>query len=220
MTRPLTDLRDEILLAALPHVPFDGWTRRAMRRGAEDAGYGRADADRAFPYGAADMIAHYSDLADRQMADEFARRDIGKMKIRDRIATAIRVRLEQAAPHKDAVRRALSVLALPSNAPAAMRALYRTVDAVWIAAGDTSTDWNYYSKRGLLAGVYGTTVLCWLDDVSDGNAETWDFLDRRIADVMRVPQITERVRSAVGRMTHPFERRTYTNTGHRPGHRH
>ena len=216
MTDTLPTLRDEILLAALPHVPFDGWTHRAMRRGAQDAGYEAAAADRAFPYGAADMVAHYSDLADRRMTEELARRDIGKMKIRERIATAIRVRLEQAAPHKDAVRRALSVLALPPNAPAAMRALYRTVDAVWMAAGDTSTDWNFYTKRGLLAGVYGATVLCWLDDVSEGSAETWEFLDRRIADVMRVPQITGRVRGAFDWMARPFGGRTYTNAAHRP----
>lgn len=216
MTDALPTLRDEILLAALPHVPFDGWTRRAMRRGAQDAGYEASAADRAFPYGAADMVAHYSDLADRRMTEELARRDIGKMKIRERIAIAIRVRLEQAAPHKEAVRRALSMLALPSNAPAAMRALYRTVDAVWRAAGDASTDWNFYTKRGLLAGVYGATVLCWLDDVSEGSAETWEFLDRRIADVMRVPQITGRVRGAFDRIVRPFQGRTHTNAAHRP----
>lgn len=216
MTEPLPALRDEILLAALPHVPFDGWTRRAMRRGARDAGHDAVAADRAFPYGAADMVAHYSDLADRRMIEELERRDIRAMKVRDRIATAIRVRLEQAAPHRDAVRRALSVLALPPNAPAAARSLYRTVDAIWIAAGDTSTDWNYYTKRGLLAAVLSTTALCWLDDVSDGNAETWDFLDRRIADVMRVPQITGRVRGAFARILGPFQGRTYRSAGYRP----
>ena len=216
MTETLPTLRDEILQAALPHVPFDGWTRRAMRRGAVDAGYDTAAADRAFPYGAADIVAHYSDLSDRRMAEELAHRDLGSMKIRERIAAAIRVRLEQAAPHKEAVRRALSVLALPSNAPAALRALYRTVDAVWRAAGDTSTDWNFYTKRALLAGVYSTTVLCWLDDVSDGSAETWEFLDRRIADVMRVPQIAGRVRGAFDRVVRPFQTRTYTRAGHRP----
>jgi ubiquinone biosynthesis protein COQ9 len=216
MTETLPTLRDEILQAALPHVPFDGWTRRAMRRGAVDAGYDTAAADRAFPYGAADIVAHYSDLSDRRMAEELARRDLGSMKIRERIAAAIRVRLEQAAPHKEAVRRALSVLALPSNAPVALRALYRTVDAVWRAAGDTSTDWNFYTKRALLAGVYSTTVLCWLDDVSDGGTETWEFLDRRIADVMRVPQIAGRVRGAFDRVVRPFQTRTYTRAGHRP----
>jgi ubiquinone biosynthesis protein COQ9 len=213
MTPSLMELRDAIILAALPHVPFDGWTRRAMRQGARDAGYDDAAADRAFPYGAADMIAHYSDLADRRMAEELGRRDVGKMKVRDRIATAIRVRLEQAAPYKDAVRRALSVMALPSNAPTALRSLYRTVDAIWTAVGDTSTDWNFYSKRVLLAGVLSSTVLCWLDDTSEGHAETWGFLDRRIANVMRVPKIGERVRQGCAQLAGLFSGRRYRRAG-------
>jgi ubiquinone biosynthesis protein COQ9 len=212
MSETLTALRDEILTAALPHIPFDGWTLRAMRHGARDAGHDDAAADRAFPYGAADMIAHYSDLADRRMVAEMARRDVASMKIRDRIATAVRVRLEQAAPHREVVRRALSLLALPSNAPAGLRALYRTVDAIWIAAGDTTTDWNYYSKRGLLAGVFSTTVLYWLDDRSPDQADTWAFLDRRIADVMRVPKLTQRVQRTLGSFTHPFRGRTIKRT--------
>ena len=209
MNKSLTALRDEILLAALPHIPFDGWTSRAMRRGARDAGRDAAAAGRAFPYGAADMIAHYSDLADRQMVAEMERRGVAQMKVRERIATAIRVRLEQAEPHKDAVRRALSILALPTNAPTALRSLYHTVDAIWNAAGDTANDWNFYSKRGLLAGVFSSTVLCWLDDTSADNAETWAFLDRRVEDVMRLPKLTERVRQACGRLTRPFRGGAY-----------
>jgi len=209
MSEMLTALRAEILQAALPHIPFDGWTLTAMRQGARDVGRDERDADRAFPYGAADMITHYSDLADRWMVAELERRGVAQMKVRERIATAIRVRLERAAPHKDAARRALTVLALPPNAPAALRALYRTVDAIWIAAGDTATDWNFYSKRGLLAGVFSSTVLCWLDDTSEGHAETWAFLDRRIADVMRLPKLTERVRFVCTGLLRPIQGRPY-----------
>lgn len=209
MTPTLQTLRDEILDAALPHVPFDGWSRRAMRHGARDAGYGADDADRAFPYGAVDMIGHYSDLADRRMLAELERRNVLEMKVRDRIATAVRVRLEQAAPHKEAVRRAMSVLAFPANAPTAARLLYRTVDTIWIAAGDTATDWNFYSKRGLLAGVFSTTLLYWLDDRSEGNDATWAFLDRRIADVMRIPKLTERVRATCRQFRLPLGGRPY-----------
>jgi len=203
MTDDLMTLRDKIVEAALPHVPFDGWTPRAARRAAADLGLTQADATRAFPYGAADMVAHYSDLADRRMLAELDRRGIGTMKIRERIATAVRVRLEQAAPHREAVRRALAVLALPSNAILGGKCLYRTVDAMWVAAGDTSTDWNFYSKRSLLAGVYSSTLLCWLDDRSDGLTDTWAFLDRRIADVMRIPKLTGHVRSLVDRLPNP-----------------
>jgi ubiquinone biosynthesis protein COQ9 len=203
MTDDLMTLRDKIVEAALLHIPFDGWTPRAARRAAADLDLTQADAMRAFPYGAADMVAHYSDLADRRMLAELDRRDIGTIKIRERIATAVRVRLEQAAPHREAVRRALAVLALPSNAILGGKCLYRTVDAMWVAAGDTSTDWNFYSKRSLLAGVYSSTLLCWLDDRSDGLTDTWAFLDRRIADVMRIPKLTGRVRSFVDRLPNP-----------------
>lgn len=203
MTDDLMTLRDKIVEAALPHVPFDGWTPRAARRAAADLGLTTADAARAFPFGAADMVAHYSDLADRRMVAELDRRDIGSMKIRERIGTAVRVRLEQAAPHREAVRRALAVLALPTNTILGGKCLYRTVDAMWVAAGDRSADWNFYSKRSLLAGVYSSTVLYWLDDRSDDMADTWAFLDRRIADVMRIPKLTGRVRSFIDRLPNP-----------------
>lgn len=209
MNDTLVSLRDQILDAALPHIPFDGWSMQAMRRGARDVGLTDSDALRAFPYGAADMIVHFGELSDRRMVAEMERRGVASMKIRERIATAVRVRLEQATPHKEAARRAMTIMALPTNAPQALRSLYRTVDAIWIAAGDTATDWNYYSKRGLLAGVLSTTVLCWLDDKSDGNAVTWAFLDRRIANVMSIPRITERVQKACGRFVSPFRMRTY-----------
>lgn len=209
MTETFMDLRDRILEAALPHIPFDGWTLHAMRQGTRDAGLTESDALRAYPYGAADMIAHFSDWSDRRMVAEMARRDAASMKVRERIATAVRVRLEQLAPHKEAVRRAMTIMALPTNAPAALRSLYHTVDAIWVAAGDTATDWNYYTKRGLLAGVLSTTVLCWLDDKSEGNAETWAFLDRRIEDVMSLPKLTERVQNACGRFTAPLRVRRY-----------
>jgi ubiquinone biosynthesis protein COQ9 len=211
MTDSLTDLRDRIIEAALPHVPFDGWTMRAMRRGAQDAGLTEGDAFLAFPYGTADMVVHFSDWSDRRMVAEMERRDVAAMKIRNRIATAVRVRLEQSAPHKEAVRRALSVMALPTNAPQALRSLYRTVDAIWIAAGDTATDWNFYTKRGLLAGVLSSTVLFWLEDKSEEHADTWAFLDRRIADVMNIPKISERVQRGFSKFANPFKVRPYRN---------
>lgn len=204
MTADLMRLRDDVLRAALPHIAFDGWTDRAMRRGASDLRLDRTEADRAFPYGAADMIDCYNDLLDRDMLEELERRGIDRMKVRDRIATAVRVRLELAVRHKEAVRRAVAILALPVNARTAAISLYRTVDRIWIAAGDAATDWNFYSKRALLAGVYASTCLYWLNDKSDGAADSWAFLDRRIADVMRIPSIPGRLRSAFERFPPPF----------------
>jgi ubiquinone biosynthesis protein COQ9 len=181
-------VRTAIIDAALPHVPFDGWTQAALQLGAADAGYDKVMALRVFPGGPVEAIEFWSQLADRRMLDQLEQRDVAAMKVRERIATAVRVRLEQTAAHREAVRRALSLLALPLNAGKGPAMLWRTVDAIWYAAGDTATDFNYYTKRGLLAGVYSATVLYWLDDRSEGFQNTWSFLERRIADVMRVPQ--------------------------------
>ena len=108
------------------------------------------------------------------------------MKVRERIATAVRLRLEQVAPHREAVQRGLAFFALPQNAAIGLKCLYRTVDAIWYAAGDRATDYNFYSKRLLLAGVYSSTLLVWLNDTSEDQAETWAFLERRIAEVLQV----------------------------------
>lgn len=191
-------LRDAVLDAAMPHVPFDGWGREAAIRGAEDIGLDAAAAMRAFPDGARGMIAWHLRQADRRMAEALSGMDLASMKIRDRIATAVRVRLEQNTPHREAIRKAMTFLALPQNAPMAVQALYRTVDEMWFQAGDTATDWNFYSKRALLAGVYSSTVLFWLNDKSEDFADTWAFLDRRIADVMKVPKLTGRLSAVLG----------------------
>jgi ubiquinone biosynthesis protein COQ9 len=181
-------VRTAIIDAALPHVPFDGWTQGALQHGAVDAGYEKVMALRVFPGGPIEAIAFWSQLADRRMLAALEQRDLAAMKVRERIASAIRTRLQQSAGHREAVRRALSLLAMPLNAGTGPALLWRTVDAIWYAAGDTATDFNYYTKRGLLAGVYSATVLYWFEDRSEGFANTWAFLDRRIADVMRVPQ--------------------------------
>lgn len=197
-------IREEILLAALPHVPFDGWGQAALNRGATDAGHDLATARRLFQDGAPDMLAAHNRYADRMMLEALERRDLDAMKVRERITAAIRIRLEQNTQHREAVRRGLSVLALPQNAALATRLLYRTVDAMWYAAGDTATDYNFYSKRALLAGVYSTTLLYWLNDKSDGFEATWAFLDRRVADVLRVPKAMARVGRVLGRLPDPF----------------
>ncbi len=186
--------RRAILDRALDHVPFDGWTARTLQQGAADAGFDDTMWRRAFPGGATEAIEFWSAEIDREMAAALAEQDIGSLKIRERIAAAVRWRLETQAPHREAARRALSHLGQPQHAALGLRCLYRTVDEMWHAAGDTATDYNFYTKRGLLAGVYTSTLLFWFDDDSEDHAATWAFLDRRIADVMRVPKITGRLR--------------------------
>ncbi len=178
--------RDKLRAAALAHVPFDGWTGRALRAGADDLGLDPALAANAFPGGPAELLEAFSAEIDRAMLAALEARDLAAMKHRHRIATAVRARLELLAPHREAVRRGLSFLAGQKHAALGARCLYRSVDAIWHAAGDTSTDYNFYTKRLLLAGVYGATLLFWLNDESEGRAETWAFLDRRLAEVVRV----------------------------------
>ncbi len=179
-------LRAELLQASLAHVAFDGWSRTALRAAAGDLGVDPVLAFNAFPGGEAELIEAFSTWADHRMLDALAERDLAAMRVRERIAVAVRLRLELLDPYREAVRRGLAFLALPPNAAIGLRCLYRTVDAIWYAAGDRSTDYNFYSKRLLLAGVYSSTLLYWLDDASDGRKETWAFLERRIAEVLKV----------------------------------
>ena len=200
MTGDLQAQRDEIMLAALTHVPFDGWTRRTLEAGAADAGQPPAMALRAFPGGVPDLVDHLSDWADRRMLEALGKLDLDSMRVRDRVTAGVRARLEGLEAYREALRRLLSYLAMPQNAPLAVRLTWRTVDAIWYAAGDEAADFNYYTKRGLLASVYTTTVLYWLADTSEGAADTWAFLDRRIEGVMKVPAYTSRINEALSNL--------------------
>ena len=177
--------RRKLLEATVPHVAFDGWSDKALHAGAADIGLDQAMARNAFPGGPAELIEAFSAETDRRMLVELEKRELNAMRVRDRIAAGVRIRLELLTPHREAVQRGLSFLAQPIHAPLAIKLLCRTVDAIWYAAGDTSTDYNFYTKRLLLSGVYSSTLLFWLNDRSEGFAETWGFLDRRIDEVLR-----------------------------------
>ncbi len=198
MPETLNETRDEFLLAALPHVAFDGWTIKAMRAGAVELGRDPHDAERAFPGGPIDMIAHFTDLSDRRMVAATAKADHASMPTSERVVFAVRTRLEGNAPHREIIRRALSVLALPQNTALGVKLCYETVNIIWCALDDASMDFSYYTKRASLAAVYAATVLYWLNDDSPGFADTWRFLDRRIAEVMQIPK-------AMGRLGEAFE---------------
>jgi len=196
--------REAILKATLGHVAFDGWTRTALLAGARDAGIEQVLADNAFPGGMTELLDFYHRHADIEMVRALETHDLAGMRTRDKVALAVRLRLESNAGHREAIRQALSFLALPQNAPLGVKCLYRTVDAIWYAAGDKATDFSFYTKRALLAGVYASTVLYWLNDKSEGFAETWAFLDRRIADVMKIYEIRARFDRFAGQLPDPF----------------
>ena len=195
------DLRKELLWAVLPHVPFDGWSERSLKAGASDIAMSIATMQALVPGGGLELIELHSTAMDDEMTCRLSEQEGGVMRIRDRITFALRIRLELGAGEREAVRHGVAHLALPQNVLVGTRLLYRTVDAIWLAVGDAATDWNFYSKRGLLAGVYVSSVLFWLQDESPETEESWAFIDRRIADVMKVPQAKARL----GRLLNPFQ---------------
>lgn len=194
--RSREEQRDRLLEAALVHVPFDGWSRRALFAGAADLGLEPGVARRLFPRRGDDMLVHMERWADRQMLARVGPLD--GLRVRERIAALVRTRLEILDPHREAMRRATAARILPSNAFAACGSLWRTVDLMWSAAGDDARDASYYTKRSLLAGVWTSTFLFWLDDRSEGCADTWAFLERRIDNVMQIGRLRARFDDFVG----------------------
>jgi ubiquinone biosynthesis protein COQ9 len=179
------DPKDQILDAALSHVPFEGWSATTLKAAIAESGVAEGLAHALFPRGAVDLALAYHRRGDAQMVDELTRADLSAMRFRDRIAHAVRLRLELAGD-KELVRRGTTFFSLPLHAVEGTKAIWGTADAIWRALGDTSDDVNWYTKRATLSGVYGATVLFWLGDDSPGHENTWDFLDRRIEDVMRI----------------------------------
>jgi ubiquinone biosynthesis protein COQ9 len=189
--------RDAAIAAMLPNVPFDGWTRSALRRGLADIGVSADDASLLFPGGTADMIEAFCDFADRRMEEGAAALDPA-LRLHERVRAVIALRLEQNRPFKEAIRRALALLALPANARLAAMCTARTVDSIWHAAGDRSADFSWYTKRAILTAVYAATLLFWLRDSSDEDAATLAFLDRRLAGVGRIGSVRRRVEAMAG----------------------
>ena len=182
------DVKTRLLEAIKGHVPFDGWSPAAFAAACDEAGVEPGAARAACPRGATDLALSYHEAGDAAMRVRLAEANLGEMRYRDRIAVAVRFRLE-AVEDKELVRRGMTLFSLPHNAPDGARALWQTCDAIWDALGDTSRDVNWYTKRATLAGVYSSTLLYWLGDTSAGHAATWEFLERRIDNVMQIEKM-------------------------------
>ena len=182
---PLDQLRRRLALAVGENAVFDGWTKAAVDTAADQLGIDRAQARLAMPKSQADMVDTYIQGVDRALEAHFTAERLAAMKIREKIRSLVWRRLEVMGPAREAVRRGLAILAMPQNLPLGLRIGWRTADLMWRIAGDTSTDFNHYTKRITLGGVYASTLLVWLDDDSEGWADTAAFLDRRIDDVMK-----------------------------------
>ena len=181
---PLEQLRRRLALAVGENAVFDGWTEKAVDAAAAQLGIDPLQARLAMPKGQAAMVDLYIQEVDRSLEAWFTPKRLGGMKIREKIRALVWHRLEIMGPAREAVRRGIAILAMPQNVPLALRISWRTADLMWRIAGDTSTDFNHYTKRMTLGAVYASTLLAWLDDQSEGWSDTAAFLDRRIDNVM------------------------------------
>lgn len=186
--------RQAILAAALKRAPFEGWTRPMMARAAGEARIDDAALAAAFPGGVADLLTYWSEESDAAMAVARSSPDYVGKKVREKVASALRARLTALRPHKEAARRAAATLALPVFAPLAASLAWKTADAVWRGLGDKSTDFNFYTKRAILTGVWTSTFARWLADDSADEEPTNRFLDARIGNVMQFEKLKARVR--------------------------
>ena len=188
----MTETQDKLIDAILMHVAFDGWSDASFNAAVADAGVDPVVAKGLFPRGARDVARAWHDRGDDRMAAAFAAADLTEMRYSEKVAHAVRLRIE-AIDDKEALRRAMVQNILPLNAPHGAKMLWQTADRIWTALGDTSEDYNWYTKRMTLSGVIGSTLLFWLGDDSYDNQATWDFLDRRIGDVMTFEKVKARV---------------------------
>ena len=188
----MTDPKAELLDAALVHVAFDGWSPATFKAAIADSGVDPTVARAVCPRGAVDLAVAFHQRGDAQMVQAIKAEDQSQMRFRDRIARAVRLRLE-VTEDKEAVRRGTTLFALPPYAPDGAKLIWGTCDLIWDTLGDTSTDYNWYTKRATLSAVYSSTVLFWLGDSSEGNSATWNFLDRRIDNVMQFEKVKSQV---------------------------
>lgn len=186
-TDPYTETRAELLAAMLPEVAFDGWTPKALQAAIAAAALDANMVTLAFPKGVDDVLRYYSAAGDQRMLAQLGAPD--DMKIRERVRQGVVQRLGVDGEEREAARRAATYLSVPGRQKLAAELLFETANQIWRWAGDTATDYNYYSKRLILSGVLASTRLVWLDDDTPEGAKTWAFLDRRIDNVMQFEKV-------------------------------
>lgn len=189
-------LKKAVLKEALKDAAFDGFTDGMLAKAAKKAGADKDAVARLFPEGVLSLIEYFSSSVDDAMEEKLKALDLSKRKIRERIKLAVMTRLALLAPNKEAARRTAAMMTLPMHAGRASKMMYRTVDAMWRAAGDTSTDFNFYTKRGILAGVYGSTLVRWFNDTGEDESATEAFLDARIENVMQFEKFKAKAKEA------------------------
>ena len=189
-----------LLEALFKAVPFHGWTAEALTEASEAAFGSKTKGLMLFPEGISGAIDYFAKNLDTQMAEYAATESFNKLKIREKIKQALMFRLRAHQQRRESIRRLLTYYAMPQHAVQSARHLLTTVDKIWYLAGDTATDYNYYTKRALLAGVYSSTLLAWLTDSTPDLSLTEEFLDRRIADVMKIETAKRSIKEAAARL--------------------
>lgn len=190
----IREVRERLLEAALPNIAFDGWSGTTLTQAIADCGVDDGLARLAFPRGGVDMALGFHRMMDRCLATDLDATDLGAMRIRDRVTHCVRRRIELVGPHREAVRRGAALFALPIYAPEGARLMWETADLIWSQCGDQTTDYNWYTKRAILSSVYSSTVLYWLGDQDLNATATWNFLDRRIENVMQFEKTKAQLR--------------------------
>ena len=184
MSTATNKIQEKILKIALDDVPFDGLTWQVVSNAAEKAGYDADVAASVFPDKLTSFLQYFAQWADEQMMAKLQDVALDDLKIRERIELAVWTRLEILTPHKEALRLSAMHWVKPTRKPVAAKLIWRTSDVIWKWAGDTATDYNKYTKRGLLSGVITATTLFWMNDKSDDHIKTQNFLKSRIENVL------------------------------------
>lgn len=174
-----------LLDATLPHIPFDGWSSKSLKRGVKNSDLPMGAEELYFPGGPLEMIAFWNGEMDQEVEENLAKLDLTKMRIRDKVTAGVLARLYAIGPHEEAARRAIARTALPDGLMLGPKVLWAAADTIWRAIGDTSTDINYYSKRTTLSAVISTSLASWLSDAEPEKAKARTFLDARIENVMQ-----------------------------------
>lgn len=204
MDNRLTIAKTKLLLAILPHVAFSGWSSLAIEQGCADMGVDPQEATILFPGGIKEMILWYSTYADQEMISHL-QAELNELNgVKAKVFRAIQLRFQHNLRYREAIRLGLAYLLLPWHQAAAWSSLYQTVDGVWYAIGDQSVDFNFYTKRLTLAGIYSSTLFYWLQDSSDNHEKTWEFLNKRLQDTARIPKIRQQLKSARQHFPSPF----------------
>ena len=195
--KSVEQIKDEIVLAALDHVVFDGWSWKTLCRGAEDAGYNEQKLRAVFPSKLESALDHFSDMADRWMMEKLSALEPADMRIRDRIRHGVLTRIHVLEPYKEAVHASISYWSVPPRQARAGKMTWRTADLIWNWAGDTSKDYNHYTKRCLLSGIVASTIFVWCQNDDPELKRTTDFLDARIGNVMDFGRIIGKLKNNI-----------------------